>query len=258
MSSDKIDCKKYLHRIGFVGELRPDLKALKSLHKNHLLAIPFENLDIHRKHKIILDINALEKKILFNYRGGFCYELNGLFYALLREIGYPVKMVSARVFDNNGVPGPEFDHMALIVSLADDWLVDVGFGENFLHPLKISLNEIQKDPVGDFMIDRESDLYLRLNMRRTGEIELVSKYLFSQQSRELSDFQPQCDYLQTSQKSEFTQKRFCSSATNDGRITLSDNNLKVTRNGRKTEQKVSSEAEFDTFLWEKFQIKLAR
>ncbi len=92
-----MDVKKYLDRINFHSEIKPDIETLQLLHKNHLLNIPFENLDIHSGRKIILEKEKLLNKIVNEERGGFCYELNGAFYELLISIGYKVKRISAGV-----------------------------------------------------------------------------------------------------------------------------------------------------------------
>ncbi len=87
---------KYLERINYKGSTSPNLANLKTIHRNHLYSIPFENLDIHNKKKIVLDPNSVEQKILNSFRGGYCYELNGLFNYFLKELGYNTKMVSAK------------------------------------------------------------------------------------------------------------------------------------------------------------------
>ena len=101
----------------------------------HLLAVPFEDLSIHANERIVLDVNALFDKIVRARRGGFCYELNGLFGALLQTLGFEVVMLSGGVMNPRGEFGPEYDHMALLVTLGERWLVDVGFGDCFREPL---------------------------------------------------------------------------------------------------------------------------
>src|ERR1700712_4590237 len=109
-----MDIPQYLQRINYTGPLDPTFEVLSSLQLAHLLTVPFENLDIQNKIKI--DLNNLFNKIVTRKRGGFCYELNGLFYELFQEIGFTIKMVSARVHSHKKDYSPEFDHMALVVS----------------------------------------------------------------------------------------------------------------------------------------------
>jgi len=150
-----MDTFKYLQRINYMGELKPSLQVLTKLQKTHLLHIPFENLDIISKIPIELNIEKLYNKIVINNRGGFCYELNGLFHQLLKIIGFKLKMVSARVYNKKKGYGAEFDHMVIITRIKKvDYLTDVGFGEFAFAPLKIELNTVQQDRRGKFKIEK--------------------------------------------------------------------------------------------------------
>ena len=131
-----MDASAYLQRINYVGPLAPSAETLRQLHLAHLLSVPFENLSIHRREPIVLDDAALFEKIVRLQRGGFCYELNGVFAALLRSLGFKVTMLSAEVANGKGEFGPPFDHMTLMVTLEDRWLADVGFGDSFREPLR--------------------------------------------------------------------------------------------------------------------------
>jgi N-hydroxyarylamine O-acetyltransferase len=107
----------YLERIGLTGaELIADLENLRRLQRSHLLAVPFENLDIHWKRPIVVDTKKFYVKIVNENRGGFCYELNGLFNELLVSFGFTTRLISARVF-NGTEHGPEYDHAAIIVTI---------------------------------------------------------------------------------------------------------------------------------------------
>ena len=85
-----MDISSYLRRIDYSGSREPSTDVLHKLHQAHLLTVPFENLDIHLGHPIVLGEAHLFNKIVNHRRGGFCYELNGLFAALLRELGFEV------------------------------------------------------------------------------------------------------------------------------------------------------------------------
>ena len=110
-----MDIHAYLSRIGYRGTLEPSAATLHALQQAHLLAVPFENLDIHLGRPIVLDQTALFDKIVARRRGGFCYELNGLFAVLLRELGFEVTLLSAGVARASGGFGPEYDHLTLLV-----------------------------------------------------------------------------------------------------------------------------------------------
>jgi len=144
-----MDQRKYLARFNYKGKVEPTLEVLKDLQKSHLLRVPFENLDIHFNRKIELDIEWIYQKIVEQGRGGFCYELNGLFYELLKSIGFQVKRISARPYESNKDFGKEYDHLAIIVRIQDlEYLTDVGFGEFVFHPLIVELDEAQQDQRG--------------------------------------------------------------------------------------------------------------
>src|SRR5204862_6646887 len=131
---------KYLSRIAYAGPRDPTPQVLSALHERHLLSVPFENLDIHLGREIVPDERRIVDKVVAERRGGFCYELNGAFAALLRALGFEVDMLSARVPRADGTTSPEFDHMTLLVRAEGErWLADVGFGECFVHPLRLDM-----------------------------------------------------------------------------------------------------------------------
>src|SRR5580700_4468710 len=132
-----VDIPAYLARIHYSGPTEANAETLRALHRAHLVAVPFENLDIHLGRKITVDEAAILNKVVGLRRGGFCYELNGAFAALLRALGFRVTLFSARVAREDGSHGPEFDHLTLRVDLDEPWLADVGFGECFLEPLRL-------------------------------------------------------------------------------------------------------------------------
>ncbi|MEP6947406.1 MAG: arylamine N-acetyltransferase [Acidobacteriota bacterium] len=247
-----MDVDSYLARIGFAGRILADADCLRSLQYSHLLSVPFENLDIHSKVPIILDLQRFYEKIVDGLRGGFCYELNGLFDQLLRKIGFRTRIVSARVF-NGTVFGPDYDHAALVVTIGDlEYLADVGFGDFASGPLRLVPEITQNDREGSFRIDRsESDILVVSKM--AGEA-WVPEYSFSPIGRELSEFDEMCDFQQHSAESHFTKGRICSMMTETGRKTLTDNSYIITSNGERTETFISSDNEFQMILKREFGI----
>lgn len=132
-----MDVSAYLDRINYHGPLSPTPEVLRDLHRAHMFTVPFENLDIHIPREIVCDEKHFIHKVVNERRGGFCYELNGAFAALLRALGFHVTLLSARVPCADGSDGPEFDHLTLRVDLDEPWLADVGFGDSFLEPLRL-------------------------------------------------------------------------------------------------------------------------
>src|ERR1044072_7427029 len=111
----------YLERINYDGSREVNAATLRALQVAHLMSVPFENLSIHSGEPIVLNEDALYRKIVDQRRGGFCYECNGSFAALLRALGFQVEMLAAGVARRDGGFGPIFDHMALCVTLAEGW-----------------------------------------------------------------------------------------------------------------------------------------
>lgn len=244
----------YLERIAYTGPLAPTTDVLRNLHRAHLLSVPFENLDVTLGRKIVCDENAFIRKIVELRRGGFCYELNGAFAALLRAIGFQVTLFSARVPREDGSDGPEFDHLALRIDLEQPWLADVGFGDSFLEPIGLRSGA---GGTHDGRTYRVVDCGHSMRMERA-EIGGLWKrqYSFNLTPRSLGDFAPMCQYHQTSSESPFTRKTVCSMATPDGRITLADRRLILTRNWIREERMLASEEERQRALKEHFQISL--
>lgn len=221
-----MNINSYLDRINYHGSRVPNADTLRALQLAHLRSVPFENLSIHNNEPIILDDDALFTKIVERRRGGFCYEANGLFAALLRALGFQVEMLAAEVADAAGVFGPAFDHMALLVKLEERWLADVGFGDSFLEPLRLDERGEQRQGTRTYQI-RDDGSHLTLLKRNDGE-DWKEEYRFTLTPHVYADYDEMCRYHQTSPASHFTRGRICSRATEQGRISLSDMRLITT------------------------------
>ena len=251
-----MDTQAYLQRINYSGPLVPTAETLKQLQLAHLLTVPFENLSIHSGEPIVLDDDALFAKIVNRRRGGFCYELNGLFAALLRALGFEVSMLSAQVANAEGIYGPDFDHMTLMVMLAERWLVDVGFGDSFLKPLPLDEQSEQVQGHRAYSIGRE-DEYLVL-MKRSNDDQWQKQYRFTLKPYRYPDYAEMCRYHQTSPQSHFTKERICSRATPEGRISLSGLRLIQAAGAKRQEQILTNEEEYATTLHDQFGIVMTR
>lgn len=247
-----IEVEPYLQHLGLEKE-EPSLKYLNKLHRNHLLSIPFENLDIHYRKKIVLDYQKIYEKIIGNRRGGFCYELNGLFLHLLANLGFDVQAGSARVFEN-GHPSAEFDHMIVFCQLGSDrYLCDVGFGELFSHPKKLELNQTTLDynHYWKFEMNPDEDWILK---KSSDNSAFNAIYQFHLQPHEIIEFLPRCNYHQESPDSHFTQQKMITQLFAEGRITLTNRKLKTQLFGEIVEKPILNEDEFLTQLEEYFGI----
>jgi N-hydroxyarylamine O-acetyltransferase len=256
-----IEVGGYLDRIGYEGAMEPSVEVLRELHRAHLYAVPFENLDIHLGRPIVLEEAALYHKVVEQRRGGFCYELNGLFAALLRALGFEVSLLEAGVRVGEGESfGPPFDHLLLAVRCAGPeaggrWLADVGFGEGFLDPLRFAVGQAQEQENGAYRIDAADGDYL-LRRQATGGGAWDAEHRFRDTPQRLASFEEMCRYHQTSPDSPFTQRRVCSLATPDGRLTLRDTRLIITQRGRRSEQAIGGEPSFRAALRAHFGIEL--
>jgi N-hydroxyarylamine O-acetyltransferase len=249
-----INIPAYLKRINYGGPLIPSPETLRQLQNAHLLSVPFENLSIHYNQPIVLDDDALFDKIVNRRRGGFCYELNGLFAALLRGLGFKVSMLSARVANAAGEFGPDFDHMTLMVELEERWLADVGFGDSFRSPLLLDTQEEQVQNDRAYKLESDRDRLL-LWHRLAGE-DWKPQYSFNLQPFTYADYAGMCHYHQTSPESHFTCGRVCTRATPEGRVTLSELRLITSENGLRSEQ-LLSDADYLNVLKEQFEVDLA-
>jgi N-hydroxyarylamine O-acetyltransferase len=230
-----IEVARYLRRIGYDGPTAPAVETLRGVHLAHLRSVPFENLSVRAGEPIVLDEEKLFEKIVLRRRGGFCYELNGLFAALLEQLGFRVARLAGQV----GVDGIPFDHMTLRVDLDEPWLADVGFGDSFLLPLHLASREPQEGGCGRrYRIDAVTDGLLLVREDPDG---WNRQYLFTLDAWPLSAFVGGCRYHQSPQ-SHFTQKTVVSRATETGRITLAGRRLIVTAHGERTETDLEDQA----------------
>jgi len=251
-----VNVVQYLDRIGVSCVEKPTPEYLALLHTNHLLSVPFENLDIHHDVAIVLNQENLFDKIVLRRRGGFCYELNGLFAWLLHNLGFDVSMVSGRVYDpGSSAFSPAFDHMVLFVQLTQTFLVDVGFGDCFRKPIPLSDGTVE-DISGQYRIrpSRLNDDDFQVERHRMGRWEI--EYSFDERVRKLEDFAQRCSFHQTSPDSHFTQSIVCTLASQEGRKTLSSENLKISKADVIKNTPIPTREYFYRLLFEHFGIRM--
>ncbi|ANU28533.1 arylamine N-acetyltransferase family protein [Planococcus versutus] len=230
--------EKYLARFHARAKKEITFEQLDELQFMHMQHIPFENLDVIRRIPIYLNLESIYEKVVGRQRGGYCYELNGLFHWLLSELGYDAKLIAATVRRPNGTWAKSDTHAAIIVELDQSYLVDVGFGDSTLHP--ISLNgRPHKDHSGLYRVEsREDDCYDLIRQTRDDEKTL---YRFSTVAKQLVDFHEGCVFNQVSKNSSFTHADLVTRATQDGRITLSGTQLTRSDNGEKQKSDLTFE-----------------
>ncbi|MBN3305007.1 ARY2 protein, partial [Amia calva] len=282
-----MDVGEYLRRIDYTGPVEPTLEALQQIHLRHLLSVPFENLTIHSGGKILLERPLIYDKVVKQRRGGFCFEINGIFSWLLSQMGFEVTLLSAQVRNSiTGCYGPPFDHLIILVALEGQrWLCDVGFGEGFQLPLSLETHGPLKQGNGVFQLRHQGEtIFLETVMKGQGQengrgqkteyghqeelmkeeqqVGWLQLYKFTLQPRHLEEFKAMCHYHQTSPSSLFYCKSLCSLLMPNGRITYIGRKLIITRYSSdgggdviKTTMELSDEEIPDT-VQEKFGIKL--
>ena len=209
----------YLARIGVDARGRArDLALLTELQIAHLVAVPFENLDVFHRRGVSTDPRMSIAKIVGRHRGGWCFELNGSFAWLLRALGYRADTVSCRVADD-GTWGPDLDHCAVVVTVDDEpWFVDVGFGDCCTVPVPLRVGEHAGVP-RDVEIRAAGDRFILAE--RLGE-EWRDQLDIDPTPRSMDDFTPRSTYLQTEPGLMWTEKPFATRAVaaDGSRVTL--------------------------------------
>lgn len=244
-----VDVDAYLARIGYTGPREPSERTLAELHRAHMLAVPFENLDIHLGVENVLDPEHIFDKIVTRRRGGWCYELNGLFALLLEALGFDVTRYSAAVLVSEP-PSRDFAHLTLRVDLARPWLADVGFGASFTRPLRLDDDGDQERDGMRYRLSRAADG--RTVLHEDG----VPQYAFALEPRRTEQFAAMCRRQQTEPGSHFLRAPMCTLATGDGRETLSGMRLITTTPAGRTERDLGDEDERAAVLRDVFGVDL--
>jgi N-hydroxyarylamine O-acetyltransferase len=250
-----MNLEQYLNRVGITGSLEPSLETLIALHRAHLQTIPYENLEIHFGRKLELDLERIFERLVLERRGGWCYEMNGLFAWVLREIGFDVRLVSTRVTRSDGSLMAPGDHVALIVRLETaspqtTWLVDVGWGNGFLDPLPLKVGTYTQGFL-EYRLESHGDAWTFFNQQYGAD-----GFSFTLEPRNLDGFQERCTWLQTSPESGFVRVTVCQRFTPDGINTLRDATLIRIRSTGKLEQTIGSFEEYEKVLREDFKLEV--
>uniref|UniRef100_A0A9J8CNI1 arylamine N-acetyltransferase n=1 Tax=Cyprinus carpio carpio TaxID=630221 RepID=A0A9J8CNI1_CYPCA len=222
-----MDLKEYFKKIGFTGQYdKADLDNLFTIHKLHVMNIPFENLGIHSGEKNTLDLHIIYDKIVKSNRGGWCCENNHLFSWVLKEMGYKFSTLGSKVFTMDS-------HLINLVEIdGKQYIADVSFGVSgqIWHPLELISGKDQPQPPGVFrLINNGMQWVLEKTCRKKlvqdeafANSSLLDKrltktlYSFTLTPRDVDHFRKMSDCLQTSPDSLFMLKSICSLQTATG------------------------------------------
>ena len=240
-----VDVDGYLERIGFGGSVRHDRATLAELQQLHLIAVPFENLDIVDGHGVTVDALANVAKIVEQGRGGWCFELNGAFALLLEALGFRVLGLGAAVLLDG--PTRVIDHLALEVQVDRPYLVDVGFGNSFTSPIDLNATGPQDGGNGTYELIGSPQGTTLTRHDATGVPE--AQYRFKRVAHTMDQFDHASKSLQADPDKHWRAKPFATRLLDRGpdRVTLTTDRLKVVRDGVTTETPIASD-EWDTTL----------
>lgn len=239
VASVAVDPAAYLVRIGLDAPPPIDVGGLETLQRAHLTHVPFENLDVYHRRGVSTDPARSIDKIVGRGRGGWCFELNGGFASLLGALGFDATLLGATV-SSTGDASPAPDHATIRVDLDHPYLVDVGFGDSFIRPLRLDLEGPQDGGIGAFDLVRAGDT---VTLRALDDDGPQSEYAFTLVPASPSTFEASNRHLQTAPDTVFTAKPFATRLVNGGpdRVTLLGDRLKIRSGGMWTETPVADE-----------------
>ncbi|HTU69213.1 MAG TPA: arylamine N-acetyltransferase [Candidatus Baltobacteraceae bacterium] len=243
---------RYLRRIRYGGPLSPTRTTLHNLHRAHLLAIPFENIDVQLGLVPPIEHDAIFEKIVLRERGGWCFEHNLLFAWVLRQIGLRVDVIGATVGRTKPVEGTPINHVALFVHLDEPYLADVGFGNGFLNPTPLQEGTFN-DGRFDFKLTNHGKFWRFYNHRENG-----ATYDFSGDNAGAETIEAANRSLATTSESPFVQTLVCAQLREDGMVTLTNAALRIFSPKQMNEESASSHESFTRILREYFALKIDR
>jgi N-hydroxyarylamine O-acetyltransferase len=248
--TERLDLEAYLARIGHTGDLDPTVETLTALHRAHVLSIPFENLDILLGRPIRLDLASLQAKLVHGGRGGYCFEQNSLFAAVLEHLGFEVTSLAARVRMGDDRSTPR-THMVLGVDiLGERWLADVGFGgDTLLDPIPFDDDQPIRQGAWTFRLVDEGDVRVLRGLRADGWMDL---YAFTDEPQLPVDFEVGNHYTSTWPRSPFVMKVVAQRSGLDERWMLIDDELSVERPTGSESWSVASPEERLSILADRF------
>ena len=255
---DELPIGPYLARIGYTGPVRPTVETLHALQSMHNESVPYENLDIMMGVPLSLEVPALYDKIVTRGRGGYCFELNGLFAWLLRRVGYGVTEHFAR-FLSEGPPLPKRRHRVLLVEAeGETYLCDVGIGGCVpTFPLRFEMYAEQPQRRDVYRIVPDETLGCVVEEKKHGEWQPLFSFTQERQFGAM-DFLTTSWYCESHPDSVFRKANMVSMRTPTGRKTLDGRTFKVFDGDDVTVTEAADEAEFHVLLGQYFGIQLER
>ena len=257
MPGTLIDLPAYLARTGYTGPLTPTRETFVALHRAQAYSIPFENLDIHLGRPIGLDAASLSRKLLDERRGGYCYELNGLFGRVLRQLGFTVTTLVGRNLIAGEPLRPRAHQLLLVEVDGQPWVADLGFGGNtLLEPVPLLVGPEHRMGFDTYRLQAAPQYNYHVQLLMDGQWQ--SLYTFTLDEAQPSDYQMMSYFYSNSPDSPFRQQRICARATPEYRATLVDRELKIRRpDGRATVAVLADAAAYAVALSQYFGLSFS-
>lgn len=227
-------------------------QTLQALHRAHLLAVPFENLDVQLATRRPFSVDAAFDKIVGERRGGWCYEMNGLFAWVLRELGFRVDMVAGAAGRDRHGDSSRLNHLALIVHLDRPYLADVGFGNGMLLAAPLCEGSFG-DGRFEFRLTKHGEWWRFHNQPYSG-----STYDFTEEPYTFDDFEARARMLATTAESPFVQNLVVAKLTEAGMMTLTNAVLMRYDGLELAEERAPSAIELARILKEHFGLACER
>ena len=246
-----MDVNAYLDRIGYQGPRLPTRQVLFEIHRAHLSAITYENLDIHLGRPLTLDIAHIFDKIITRHRGGWCYEMNGLLAWALSELGFEVTLLASAVNREKLGDKAARNHLILLVQLEQPYLVDVGFGNGFLQPLPLKSGRYQQDFLTYELAENDTHWFFS-NHQYGGP-----GYDFTLQPQAFQDFADKCCELQTDPESGFVRVVVCHRFIPSGLITLRGAVVRTVTDTGARDETIPDEATYRQIIRKQFDLHLS-
>jgi N-hydroxyarylamine O-acetyltransferase len=202
----------YLTRIEYQGPVRPNLDCLNAIHQQHLLNIPYENVDVQLRRPLDLDLERIFEKIVYRGRGGWCYEMNGLLDWVLGQIGFDVMRLTGGVARKERGDEVLGNHLVLSVNLDEPYIADVGLGNGLIEAIPLRSDRFRQGH-REFRLELLDDEIWRFH-NFPGAIPLDFDFIFAPADEAL--LARTCDSLQSDPDSMFRQNLICQRLRRDG------------------------------------------
>jgi N-hydroxyarylamine O-acetyltransferase len=253
--SERLDVQAYLDRLGISGPVPATAETLRRLHRAQALTIPFENLDIVLGRGIDLDVDAMQSKLVGNQRGGYCYEHNMLFAALLERLGYQVTRLYARPLLEFAKPLPRTHLMLRVEVEGTSYLADVGFGDDGpLEPIPFEDNVVVEQGGWVYQLSERSGKEWVLSLRK--EDRWFPLYWFATEAHHHIDCEVANYFISTNSRSPFVGRVFLERIAEDWRLNLNNRTLTLRKADGTTEVSQVSDADVPDLLAKDFGIGL--